>query len=179
MSLHAWAIDPSGFRPNRRSRSASFAPALLYQRPGGSLVAGDGAGAHYLLGFVRVAAVGQQVGQRRGGKPVAGVGAGAELVQVAALGQQVSQPPGGESVAGVGAGAELVQVAALGQEPGQLPGGSLVAGAGAGAELVQVAAPGQPPGHAPGGDPSPASARARSWSRSPYRASSLALCQAP
>ncbi len=73
---HPQAADPSGFKPNRRNRSASW-PGLLSQ----------------------------QSGQPCSGIPVARVGPGAQLVQVAAVGQQPGQPLGGIPVAGVSPGA--------------------------------------------------------------------------
>ena len=81
-------------------------PALLDQQPGqqpGSIsVVGVGPGPHHLDGPVRVAAVGQQIGQFQDGTPFAGVGAGLEIVQVAAVSQQTGQPRGGSFVPGVG-----------------------------------------------------------------------------
>ena len=106
-SLHAQAIDPSGFRPNRRNRSASSRAALLNQRSAAVRAAGGGvpspasARARRSVQVARGRPAARPSCRRR---TVAGVGAGAQLRPGRRAWRAARPAQGGVLVAGVGAG---------------------------------------------------------------------------
>jgi hypothetical protein len=96
-------MDPSGFKPNRRSRSASSLRPCLISRSASVMAAAPSPAA----ARARSPSRSPRSASRPAAPPVAGVGPGAQPVQVPALGQQPGQPPGGPPFAGVGPGARV------------------------------------------------------------------------
>ena len=139
--VHVQAIDPSGFRPNRRNRSASsprpcftsrsvsrrayLSPASARARSPSRSPRLASRSASRRAASHRQRRPGRAVRPGRRARPAARSAVrrhpsptsarARSLVEVALLGQQVGQLHGGFKVAGVGPGAQIGQVAGVGQ----------------------------------------------------------------